>query len=271
MSLLTLITGWPLIIVGVVVTQLLALYFVYVLVADVKAPFSRPIPCSRFLIVTAHPDDETMFFGPFIASEVEQNSELHLLCLSRGNYCGDGETRTQELMAAVDRLGVPSKQVTVLDWPHFADNPKSMWKIGDIREVILDYCCGRPQIEAIVTFDGYGVSGHLNHICVSEAVRGMLDDSQFTQRVFMLESVPLLRKYCRVIEEIWSSKWPSEFRYRLNADQAEKVQWALSAHVTQMVWFRRLYKLFSRYMRVNTFVEVLPVQPRPLSSRLSSL
>lgn len=41
----------------------------------------------RALIVTAHPDDECMFFAPTIIRLGELNATVHLLCLSEGNVC----------------------------------------------------------------------------------------------------------------------------------------------------------------------------------------
>lgn len=38
----------------------------------------------RALIVTAHPDDECMFFAPTIIRLIELNASVHLLCLSEG-------------------------------------------------------------------------------------------------------------------------------------------------------------------------------------------
>ena len=38
----------------------------------------------RILFVTAHPDDECMFFGPSVLSAVENGRSVHLLCLSTG-------------------------------------------------------------------------------------------------------------------------------------------------------------------------------------------
>lgn len=44
-----------------------------------------PIECKRVLIVTAHPDDETMFFGPTILSLTKRSDcDVYLLCLSNG-------------------------------------------------------------------------------------------------------------------------------------------------------------------------------------------
>lgn len=36
------------------------------------------------LLITAHPDDEAMFFGPLIANLVQYNNNIILLCLSQG-------------------------------------------------------------------------------------------------------------------------------------------------------------------------------------------
>lgn len=44
--------------------------------------------CKRVLIVTAHPDDESMFFGPTILSLTKRTDcTVYLLCLSNG-LCG---------------------------------------------------------------------------------------------------------------------------------------------------------------------------------------
>lgn len=40
----------------------------------------------RVLIVTSHPDDECMFFGPVILSIQKTVSKIYLLCLSQGNH-----------------------------------------------------------------------------------------------------------------------------------------------------------------------------------------
>uniref|UniRef100_T1GKT6 N-acetylglucosaminylphosphatidylinositol deacetylase n=1 Tax=Megaselia scalaris TaxID=36166 RepID=T1GKT6_MEGSC len=44
-------------------------------------------PMERVLIITSHPDDECMFFGPVIHSIVKNlGSKIYVLCLSHGNY-----------------------------------------------------------------------------------------------------------------------------------------------------------------------------------------
>lgn len=48
---------------------------------NVRFPQSK-----RTLIVIAHPDDESMFFGPTIISLIKRNCQVFLLCLSNGSY-----------------------------------------------------------------------------------------------------------------------------------------------------------------------------------------
>ena len=50
---------------------------------DVWLPKSTP---KRVLLVTAHPDDECMFFGPTIAHLIREGHEVFILCLSTGRY-----------------------------------------------------------------------------------------------------------------------------------------------------------------------------------------
>jgi len=89
----------------------------------------------RALLLTAHPDDEAMFFAPTVlaltkpppvaqtppANEFEEviigerPPELFSLCLSTGNADGLGKTRKQELFASLEVLGVPSDRSYVLD------------------------------------------------------------------------------------------------------------------------------------------------------------
>ena len=70
---------------------------------------------SRVLLLTAHPDDECLFFAPtvtslralpHVSSDKQPNVELYSLCLSVGNADGLGETRREELARSLDVLGI---------------------------------------------------------------------------------------------------------------------------------------------------------------------
>jgi N-acetylglucosaminylphosphatidylinositol deacetylase len=43
-----------------------------------------PENVSRVLLVTAHPDDESMFFGPSLVALRKQNCRIFVLCMSKG-------------------------------------------------------------------------------------------------------------------------------------------------------------------------------------------
>lgn len=93
----------------------------------------------RVLLLTAHPDDECMFFAPTLltlskdVSEkstspdmlerdgrelgLETSADVYSLCLSSGDADGLGETRKRELNGSLDVLGVPPSRRRVLDEP----------------------------------------------------------------------------------------------------------------------------------------------------------
>ncbi|XP_013835841.1 N-acetylglucosaminyl-phosphatidylinositol de-N-acetylase isoform X2 [Sus scrofa] len=70
---------------------------------------------SRALLVTAHPDDEAMFFAPTILGLARLGHQLSLLCFSAGDYYNQGEIRKKELLQSCDVLGIPSSSVTIID------------------------------------------------------------------------------------------------------------------------------------------------------------
>ena len=77
----------------------------------------------RVLIITSHPDDEVMFFGPTILGLVRR-CEVFLLCMSPGLFCRlvavimtqslivgreAGHIRKQELFDSCRLLGIPDR------------------------------------------------------------------------------------------------------------------------------------------------------------------
>ncbi|XP_033618659.1 N-acetylglucosaminyl-phosphatidylinositol de-N-acetylase isoform X6 [Fukomys damarensis] len=70
---------------------------------------------SRTLLVTAHPDDEAMFFAPTVLGLARLKHQVSLLCFSAGNYYNQGETRKKELLQSCDVLGIPPSRVMIID------------------------------------------------------------------------------------------------------------------------------------------------------------
>lgn len=207
------------------------------------------------LFVTAHPDDETMFFGPSIISLIHQkggreNDCVHLLCLSNGNYYGDGQLRIAELTKACQMLKI---KLDIIEDDLLQDNPKVVWSKSVICTYIKEYV-SKYEIKTIVTFDNYGVSGHSNHINVFESI---LELNISHIKVYVLESISLWRKYLSVFELpislIYQSIWKPEINLNvISFGEYFRLIKALRQHRSQMLWFRYLYSFTSRYMFINT-------------------
>lgn len=67
------------------------------------------------LILTAHPDDEAMFFAPTILGLRNHGWDVSGLCLSLGDAEGLGEVRREELRKSYEVLGVEEGRVDVMN------------------------------------------------------------------------------------------------------------------------------------------------------------
>ncbi|KAI9004254.1 putative deacetylase LmbE-like domain-containing protein, partial [Gaertneriomyces semiglobifer] len=211
------------------------------------------------LLVIAHPDDECMFFAPTILGL--KGAQVSVLCLSNGNKDGLGSRRQKELVESCRVLGVHSSSVTCLNLPELQDGSERWWKAPVISDVLMSHLKNR-KVDVIVTFDIGGVSGHPNHRATYEGIRYFKNLPASTQpnppKCFALKTVPTLRKYTSIGDILITL-----FLYRLRGMQASgavfmatpiqvlKARSAMKKHQSQMVWFRRLYVVFSRYMVVN--------------------
>ena len=86
-----------------------------------QKPGEFDVVAKNILLITAHPDDESLFFTPTILSLVEKSRNTSMnfyqLCLSVGNAEGLGETRKVELGRSLDVLGVPKTKRWVIEHP----------------------------------------------------------------------------------------------------------------------------------------------------------
>ncbi|KAM9728599.1 N-acetylglucosaminyl-phosphatidylinositol de-N-acetylase [Menidia menidia] len=218
----------------------------------------------RALIVTAHPDDECMFFSPTIIRLVELNASVHVLCLSEGNYYNQGVLRREELLRSCDVLGIPDSRISIVDHKKLPDDPKAEWSISLVSSTILNHMRDH-SFNVVLTFDGSGVSGHANHISIHKAVRHLASTGEVPcDCVFLaLETVGLLRKYTSFLELPLSWLLPSHLRCIIGSKGYKRAKAAMLCHRTQLLWFRYLYITFSRYMFANTF-HMIPQGPKNL-------
>lgn len=70
----------------------------------------------KVLLVTAHPDDEALFFSPTLLA-MPRGIQVFSLCLSYGDSEGLGQVRKEEFHRAMDVLKVPTNRRWILNHP----------------------------------------------------------------------------------------------------------------------------------------------------------
>jgi LmbE family N-acetylglucosaminyl deacetylase len=112
---------------------------------------------SRKLVVVAHPDDETLFFGGTIASQPGTTWEV--ACVTDGGP--RSAERAQELLQACELLGV--SRVHLLG---FADDPGRRLDVPAVTGALL----ALGEYDEVLTHGPLGDYGHLHHQDVCLAV-----------------------------------------------------------------------------------------------------
>ncbi|KAJ1973419.1 N-acetylglucosaminyl-phosphatidylinositol de-N-acetylase [Dimargaris xerosporica] len=248
--------------------------------ASASALASTPSTLRRALLVIAHPDDECMFFGPLLTSLRQWKSsdpddpnptvEVHVLCLSAGNYDKKGDVRKLELIRSCQTLGIDKKNIVIVDHVALPDDPNRVWDIRTVAQIV-EKCVLDRGIGSIFTFDSRGVSGHMNHIATYLGVQHMLGFSKPIRALkipaYRLLSVSITRKYISIFDSMFSlsianqsqlatigiASSPDYLLFISNWRHIHAARQAMFKHESQLVWFRYLYIFFSRYMAINTF------------------
>lgn len=215
------------------------------------------------LLIVAHPDDETMFFGPTIMNLIENKKSLIILCLTDGNADNLGSSRRQELADVTEAFG-PYVTSNIISDIQLKDGVAIEWKPEIVSNHVERYIRSRNfPIQTIVTFDSTGVSGHANHRSIYMATKLLKKQlKDLKMNYFYLNSVSIWRKYISfldasvtVVMSFLQSKSDvnDDENVILAIDYSDNVilRRILQLHRSQMVWFRQLYMIFSRYMLIN--------------------
>ncbi|NXE20410.1 PIGL acetylase, partial [Ardeotis kori] len=175
-----------------------------------------------------------------------------------GNYYNQGEIRKKELEQSCFLLGIPASDVTVVDHRDLPDNPAVEWDTQLLATFVLKHIEAN-NINLVVTFDAGGVSGHANHISLYAALRYkyccfeiFILFLSLGCHVLVLESVNLFRKYISMLDVPFSCLLPRDALFILTEEETEQARRAMRCHRSQLLWFRHIYMLFSRYMVINS-------------------
>ncbi|RDA94526.1 hypothetical protein CP533_2769 [Ophiocordyceps camponoti-saundersi (nom. inval.)] len=234
-------------------------------------------------------------------SRPETGNHVKILCLSTGDAAGLGSLRRRELVRSGVMLGLRGEDdVFVVDNPfHSMTKTWPSEKIASLLASAFTSkaSSSKPTIDVLITFDHTGVSSHPNHISLYHGAKAFVerfasDEDATAVDLYALSTVNVLRKYISVFD-VFLSVFLSERAVASASMEAEKrvktkkegegeeevhhpssllfvSGWSgfiaarramMQAHRSQMVWFRHLYILFSRYMVIND----LRLEKRPSS------
>lgn len=155
------------------------------------------------LLIVAHPDDESIFFGALVQ---KSPNDFHIICVTDGNADGRGQERKAELEAACAALGCDSFE---------------MWDFPDVYEKRLDIARLKSRlnsyktdsIKEVYTHNPLGEYGHPHHQDVCFATYQVFAESiiltpshnNFPDKLVNL-SQEEFKKKARILTEIYGKE-----------------------------------------------------------------
>ncbi|KAI1628720.1 putative deacetylase LmbE-like domain-containing protein [Exophiala viscosa] len=250
----------------------------WVFLASQSNPFPEQLyEAQRVLIVLAHRSDATLFFSPTIlrvTSRPEQDKLTRLLVLSKDDHHGQVDVDNTDFFEACDILGIAERHCNVRDLPGHVDDADVVWSRGRIEATVKSYVM-KWAVDAIITFDDGGVTGHENHVSVSDAIVNYVSHTESAPPVYTLTTVNVLRKYS-LLADLPLTTLTHALRRLFFSPGAEYTasdtsvlsvnsmsMWrqsvsALEQHENLETWTRYLYALLGRYMWINDLKLVVP-------------
>jgi N-acetylglucosaminylphosphatidylinositol deacetylase len=248
-----------------------------------RAPLLRAAArdCARLLLVTAHPDDEAMFFAPLLGALARQppgaRVEVHVLCLTSGEGGGCGEVRARELLGAAAALGIAPARVRVLRHAALRDGLHEAWDGGAAAGAVGE-ALARVRPALVATFDAEGVTRHPNHCAAHAAVvraaaAAAADAPPLRPTLLLLQTLPLWQRFLGPLAALCRCRRRAARGTHQQQQQQQQQQLTLGApgpwpwahchqamrqHASQYVWHRRLWVACSSYSVMNTFDVVAP-------------
>ncbi|KAK9818061.1 hypothetical protein WJX72_006431 [[Myrmecia] bisecta] len=212
----------------------------------------------RVLLLTAHPDDELIFFSPTLFGLEDGRTETFLLVVSNGNARGLGSLRARELKQAGAVLQLDSSHIEVLNHPQLQDGHNTTWNETLIAELLHKQVVEQ-NIDTVITFDNKGVSGHGNHVALNAGARKYLETCRMTSQgcasLWVLVTTPHWRKYTMMLDVLPSTvEGGSMDRACYVNRHLGRGYKAMREYHSQRRWW--VHVLFTRYTYVNTLQRI---------------
>jgi N-acetylglucosaminylphosphatidylinositol deacetylase len=248
-----------LIINSILVIFIISNFILYFICLIFEKKISQKISSKNICIIIAHPDDECMFFGPIIRQLNSFSNRFYILCMTNGNFYGKGDLRATELESSCQTL-ISNKNLIdlkLVNESQLPDHPKYEWNKNLCTKIINDYVKSN-SIDMIVSFDKDGISSHLNHCFLYKILKSIDLNNQVD--IYSLETVGIIRKYSFGFDLITTFLFNSASDKRLIAISSPSDYLitfrAMMKHQTQLMWFRWIYIITSRYMIINSLKKI---------------
>ena len=202
------------------------------------------------LLVTAHPDDEAMFFVPTILALQARGVVVHVLCLSTGDVTLGAVRSPSSCAAARASTSLPSASRSSTTRGCATDPTR----FGILRwwRRSCDASCGSTRWRrSSPSTHTASRAIRITRRCTAAWPRSPLAGAP---RAYELVSTGLVRKHSGVVDVGVSAAVGHLLDGRCCFVSAEpwRCHAAMRCHASQYVWFRRLYVLTSRYVFCNT-------------------
>ncbi len=219
-----------------------------------------------YVLVIAHPDDESLFFLPTVRYLVNKGERVWFLCLTNGNYDGLGSERETELEKAGRLLGA---KVIIRNDKEFQDHPTERYDKEIVAKNVLDSLANNNNYYrfVLITFDEGGVSGHVNHTDVHYGVKHLMEEPDksvcISDAWYLKSESNLIVKYFPFMSWVLLllsffgatglTSTSTTFKdSRIVRMHDPRLNWkAMATHKSQFVWYRRLFVVFSCYTYYN--------------------
>ena len=206
----------------------------------------------KICLLIAHPDDESMFFGPLLCHLAKIDCQVFILCMTRGNYYNQGSRRVQEMHLACRHMFNHSYDLRIIDEDDkIPDHSTKKWD-EKLATTLISAYLKENLIQTIVTFDQFGISGHPNHCSLNKLVN-KCEYLPFVE-IWQLVTVNRARKYIPLLDLIFSLR--ENYLIVGSLQDYFKILGMMLKHKSQLVWFRWLYLITSRYMFINSFEKI---------------
>lgn len=197
------------------------------------------------LLVVAHPDDETIFFGGLL--QRERKLPWKVICVTDGNFENRGEDRRKEFLAATKLLGVSSTE----HW-EYPDRFPDRLPVEEISKRLK----ALPSPKEVYTHGPFGEYGHPHHQDVCLATHLAFPKTKIFSPAWNCRADKVLnltdreyKKKTKAYEEIYFQETSRFLNMVPNSAVEAYAQFSLSEVKTIVRFFRKEEELNPKLMK----------------------